>query len=61
VRRVAVDHAGDELPHGTAWRGVEAWRAALVEGGGFVAVDLRTAKYEAGKEQARAAAAAQQN
>lgn len=45
VRRLAWQHAAEELPHGTAWRGVEAQRSAQLEGGQYGWVDLRRAKY----------------
>ncbi|KAI8466894.1 MAG: trimeric LpxA-like protein [Monoraphidium minutum] len=57
VRRLAWQHAAEELPHGTAWRGVEAQRAAQVAGGLYAWVDLRRAKYSLRvKEETDAAA-----
>lgn len=55
VRRLAWQHAAEELPHGTAWRGVEAYRAALVDAGRAADVPLRRLKYDA-RKQAEAAA-----
>lgn len=46
VRRLAWQLAADELPHGTAWRGVEAQRAAQINSGLYGWVDLRRAKYQ---------------
>ena len=57
VRRLAAQHADEELPHGTAWRAVEARRAALVEAGEYHWVDARRDKYDARLEEEQAAAA----
>lgn len=57
ARRAAAGHSGEELPHGTAWRGVEAHRRAQVEAGLYGWVDLRRAKYDV-RTQAEADAAA---
>lgn len=40
----------EELPHGTAWRGVEAARAALVASGGAADLPMRLQKYQLRKE-----------
>lgn len=32
IQELAWINLGDQLPHGTAWRPVEAWRALLVGG-----------------------------
>lgn len=56
VRRLAWEHAADELPHGTAWRDVEAHRAALVKSGDFEWVDMRRAKYQLRTDKAKAVA-----
>lgn len=45
VRRLAYNLSSNELPHGTAWRAVEEWRAELEAAGGAVQVDLRGLKY----------------
>jgi len=57
VRRLAWQHAAEELPHGTAWRGVEAQRAAQVEDGEYAWVDLRRIKYDTRIKQEKDAAA----
>eukprot|EP00775_Hariotina_reticulata_P004900 gene4900-5144_t len=51
VRRLAWHKYAEELPHGTAWRGVEAHRASLVGKGDFVEVPLRRLKYDARKRE----------
>lgn len=43
--RLAAGHASDELPHGSAWRLVEDWRAARDGAGMFEWVDMRRQKY----------------
>lgn len=57
VRRLAWQHAAEELPHGTAWRGVEAQRAAQVAGGKIGWIDMRRMKYDARVQQEQDAAA----
>lgn len=57
VRRLAWQHAADELPHGTAWRGVEEQRAAQVDAGLYGWVDLRRMKYNERIKQEEDAAA----
>ncbi|GBF97437.1 gamma carbonic anhydrase-like mitochondrial [Raphidocelis subcapitata] len=57
VRRLAWQHAAEELPHGTAWRGVEAQRAAQVAGGKFGWIDMRRLKYDVRVKQEQDAAA----
>jgi carbonic anhydrase/acetyltransferase-like protein (isoleucine patch superfamily) len=57
ARRAAWQLAGEELPHGTAWRGVEAQRKAQVEGGLYGWVDLRRIKYDERVKQEEEAAA----
>lgn len=57
VRRLAWQHAAEELPHGTAWRDVEAQRAAMVEAGLYGWVDLRRTKYNMRVKQEQDAAA----
>lgn len=57
VRRLAWQHASDELPHGTAWRGVEKQRAAEVEAGQYAWVDARRMKYDARVKEEQDAAA----
>lgn len=50
VRRLAWRHAAEELPHGTAWRAVEARRAALFDAGRAVELPMRRLKYDARRE-----------
>jgi carbonic anhydrase/acetyltransferase-like protein (isoleucine patch superfamily) len=57
VRRLASQHSAEELPHGTAWRGVEAQRAAQIDGGLYGWVDLRRAKYNIRVKEEQDAAA----
>jgi hypothetical protein len=57
VRRLAWQHAAEELPHGTAWRGVEAHRKAMVDAGQYGWVDARRMKYDARVKQESDAAA----
>jgi hypothetical protein len=40
----------EELPHGTAWRPVEAFRKAAVDSGKCVDVPMRLTKYQLRKE-----------
>jgi carbonic anhydrase/acetyltransferase-like protein (isoleucine patch superfamily) len=53
VWRRAADLSADELPHGTAWRLVEDWRAARDGAGLFEWVDMRRQKYALRTEQER--------
>jgi gamma-carbonic anhydrase len=57
VRRLAWELAAEELPHGTAWRGVEAQRAAQIEAGMYGWFDLRRAKYSLRVKEEQDAAA----
>ncbi len=50
VRRLAWNLLSDELPHGTAWRTVEEYRAALVQAGKYELVDVRRSKLLARQE-----------
>lgn len=43
-------HPAEELPHGTAWRPVEAFRKAAVDSGKCVDVPMRLTKYQLRKE-----------
>lgn len=57
VYRAAAAHRDDELPHGSAWRLVEDWRAARDGAGLFEWVDMRRQKYVLRTEQEREAEA----
>ena len=57
VRLMAARHQAEELPHGTAWRGVERQRAAQVEDGYYEWVDARRSKYDLRVKQEQDAAA----
>jgi len=57
VYRAAAAHAADELPHGSAWRLVEDWRAARDGAGLFEWVDMRRQKYALRTGQEREAEA----
>jgi carbonic anhydrase/acetyltransferase-like protein (isoleucine patch superfamily) len=50
IRRIAWQHCAEELPHGTAWRGVEQVRARVVESGQAVDLPMRRLKYDVRKE-----------
>ena len=56
-RLAASTHAADELPHGSAWRLVEEWRAARDGAGLFEWVDMRRQKYAVRSELEREAEA----
>lgn len=55
IRRLAWQQCAEELPVGTAWRGVEAARAAAIEAGNAVTVPMRRLKYDV-RRQSEAAA-----
>lgn len=46
IRRIAWQHCAEELPHGTAWRGVEAWRYNNIENGECGDINMRRMKYD---------------
>eukprot|EP00878_Enallax_costatus_P001035 GHUV01001170.1.p1 GENE.GHUV01001170.1~~GHUV01001170.1.p1 ORF type:complete len:295 (+),score=84.81 GHUV01001170.1:199-1083(+) len=51
IRRIAWQHCAEELPYGTAWRGVEQYRAHNIASGKAVDVPMRRVKYDARKEE----------
>ncbi|WIA15789.1 hypothetical protein OEZ85_002402 [Tetradesmus obliquus] len=51
IRRLAWQQDAEQLPVGTAWRGVEAYRAAVVESGKAVSVPMRRLKYDQRKRR----------
>jgi carbonic anhydrase/acetyltransferase-like protein (isoleucine patch superfamily) len=57
VWRLSAGHGADELPHGSAWRLVEDWRAARDGAGLFEWVDMRRQKYAIRSEMEREAEA----
>jgi carbonic anhydrase/acetyltransferase-like protein (isoleucine patch superfamily) len=57
VWRLAAGHSADELPHGSAWRLVEDWRAARDGAGLYEWVDMRRQKYAIRSEMEREAEA----
>jgi len=55
VAAVAYGAWADELPHGTAWREVEAWRAKRIAAGELTWGNLRAARYFTRREAEEAA------
>lgn len=41
----ASEHWANDLPHGTAWRDVETWRAKRIEKGELQWGNMRAARY----------------
>jgi hypothetical protein len=50
LHKTPQTHPTEELPYGTAWRGVEAARAAAVASGAAVDLPMRLQKYQLRKE-----------
>lgn len=50
IRRLAWQQSAEQLPVGTAWRGVEEYRRSVVEAGQAVTVPMRRLKYDARKQ-----------
>jgi hypothetical protein len=56
IRRLAWQQSAEQLPVGTAWRGVEEYRAAVVASGKAVSVPMRRYKYDQRKRREEEAA-----
>lgn len=50
VYNIAAEHWANDLPHGTAWRDVEAWRAERIKRGELAWGNARAMRYYARKE-----------